>query len=132
MDNKKKMNPILKKSLIFGGIGLATAYTIFVFVISIMLMVQGQGAQGLSGEAKEAFVQEYCTPFIGYLLLNTGVFLGAFVIPVILFLIAGIVGLVLYVRAAGKTKATLADLSAEQKDALREELLKDMSDSNKK
>jgi len=132
MENKKKMNPTLKKSLIFGGIGLATVYTIFVFVISILFLVQGQGMTGLNQAAKESYVSEYCTPLIGYLLLNSNVFLGAFVIPVILFLIAGIVGLVLYVRAAGKTKATLADLSAEQKDALREELLKDMSDSNKK
>ena len=37
----------------------------------------------------------------------------------------------MYIKKAGKTKATLAELSDEQKDALKAELLKDLTESKK-
>ena len=37
----------------------------------------------------------------------------------------------MYTKKAGKTKATLAELSDEQKDALKAELLKDLTESKK-
>ena len=70
-------------------------------------------------------------PFIGFLQQNSTVYLFTCVVPLFLLLGVNVVGLVMYIKKAGKTKATLAELSDEQKDALKAELLKDLTESKK-
>ena len=56
----------------------------------------------------------------------------AFVFPIFLVLAGNIVGLMLYVRKTTKKEpAKISDLSEEQKEALRQELLKDLQGGNK-
>ena len=64
---------------------------------------------------------------IGYLQNNTTVYFVGFVLPLFLLLAANIIGLVIFVKKTSKSEPTkLDDLSEEQKEALRQELLKDL------
>ena len=64
---------------------------------------------------------------IGYLQNHTTFYGLVFVVPLFVLLAGNIVGLVIYVRKTTKSEPTqLDDLSDEQKEALRQELLKDL------
>ena len=116
-----------KKPLFIALIVLDVAVTIFLFVISIILLATVVPANNLT-EAKAN-----ASGLILYLLNNPTVYLVAFVIPLFLILAGNIIGLVLYVRkTAKKEPAKLDDLSEEQKEALRQELLKDLQSQNNK
>ena len=115
------MNPKLKKPLFIGLIVLDVAITVFLFVISIMVLVTMAGVSTLN----EAI--EKSDGLIKWLLQNRTIYGIFFVIPLFLILAANIVGLVFYVRKTTKREpAKLEDLSDEQKEALRQELLKDL------
>lgn len=67
------------------------------------------------------------TGFIGYLQNHTTVYFFGFVLPLFILLAGNIVGLVIFVKKTSKSEPTqLNDLSEEQKEALRQELLKDL------
>ena len=71
------------------------------------------------------------TGFIGYLQNHTTLYGLAFVVPLFVLLAGNIVGLVIYVKKTSKSEpAQLNDLSEEQKEALRQELLKDLMGGN--
>ena len=120
------MNKNVKKGLLIGGIVLDVGITVFLLVVSI-IMLATMPANGV--EMQKAI--EMNGPFIGYLQQNSTVYLFTCVVPLFLLLGLNIVGLVMYIKKAGKTKATLAELSDEQKDALKAELLKDLTESKK-
>ena len=120
------MNKNVKKGLLIGGIVLDVGITVFLLVVSI-IMLATMPANGV--EMQKAI--EMNGPFIGYLQQNSTVYLFTCVVPLFLLLGVNIVGLVMYIKKAGKTKATLAELSDEQKDALKAELLKDLTESKK-
>ena len=111
-----------KKPLLIALIGLDFVVTVFLFVISIILLVKlakypnnPQGAAANSGA------------MIAFFIKNPTAFLWIDVIPLFVLLAANIVGLVIYVRKTSKKEpAKLDDLSEEQKEALRQELLKDL------
>ena len=116
-----------KTPLFIGLIVLDVAITIFLFVISIIILATVVQAENLNEPKANA------SGLILFLLNNPTVYLVAFVIPLFLILAANIVGLVLYVRkTAKKEPAKLEDLSDEQKEALRQELLKDLQGENNK
>jgi len=116
------MNPKTKKILFFIGLGLDISITVFLFVISIIMLatmpktgVEIRNAEMING------------PFIGYLQAHSTVYLCACVIPLFVLLAANIVFLVLYVRKLSKKpEVAVDDLNEEQKAALRAELLKDL------
>ena len=120
------MNKNVKKGLLIGGIVLDVGITVFLLVVSIIMLAT---MPKNSIEMSEAI--EMNGPFIGYLQKNPTVYLFTCVVPLFLLLGLNIVGLVMYIKKAGKTKATLAELSDEQKDALKAELLKDLTESKK-
>ena len=120
------MNKNVKKGLLIGGIVLDVGITVFLLVVSIIMLAT---MPKNSIEMSEAI--ETNGPFIGYLQQNSTVYLFTCVVPLFLLLAANIIGLVMYTKKAGKTKATLAELSDEQKDALKAELLKDLTESKK-
>ena len=120
------MNKNVKKGLLIGGIVVDVGITVFLLIVSIIMLAT---MPKNSIEMSEAI--EMNGPFIGYLQKNPTVYLFTCVVPLFLLLGLNIVGLVMYVKKAGKTKATLAELSDEQKDALKAELLKDLTESKK-
>ena len=110
-----------KKPLFIGLIALDIAITIFLFVISIIVLVTMASSQNLN----EAI--EKSSGLIKFLLQNRTLYGVLFVIPLFVILAGNIIGLVFYVRKTTKKEpAKLEDLSDEQKEALRQELLKDL------
>ena len=116
------MSPKTKKILIFSGIGLDVAITIFLFVVAIIMI-----ATMPKNESDMLVAVEKNGPFIGYLQQHITLYFWTCVFPLILLFIGNIVVLVLYVRKEAKKRETkMEDLSEEQKAALRAELLKEL------
>ena len=112
----KNMN---KKPIYIVLFALDIIATIFLFVVSIIMLatMPDSKAELDAGEG-----------FINYLQRNPTIFLVAFVIPLFLLLAGNIVILVRYVRkVTAQKKVALQDLSVEEKEALRRELLKDIA-----
>ena len=121
------MNKKYKKPLFISLVVLDAAITVFLFVISIIVLI----TMATSATIQEAIGKS--GGLIRYLLQNRTVYGIFFVIPLFLILAVNIVGLVIYVRKTTKKEpAKLEDLSEEQKEALRQELLKDLQGENKK
>ena len=114
----KKSNKIL----LIAGIAVDVAITVFLFVISVIMLA----LIGKFGSAKEAV--RHADGLILYLLQNTTLYFWAFVFPLFILLAGNILGLVFYVKktSAKEAPAQLNDLSEEQKEALRQELLRDL------
>ena len=110
------------KILIIAGIAVDVAITIFLFVISIVMLV----LLGKYGSGQEAM--RHTDGLFLFLLQNTTLYFWAFVFPLFVLLAGNIVGLVIYVKktSAKPAPAKLDDLTDEQKEALRQELLKDL------
>lgn len=114
------------KPLIIAGLVLDVGVTIFLFVISIMILAKVIPAATLN----EAINKSH--GLIRFLLQNPTVYLVGFVIPLFLLLALNVVGLIIYVKkTSGVKPAQLDDLSEEQKEALRQELLKDLQGEKK-
>lgn len=115
-----------KKPLLIGLVVLDVAVITFFLVLSIMILItvttyKNQAAQHADGLIKVILEMKPVASFF------------AFVLPMFLVLAGNIVGLMLYVRKTTKKEpAKLEDLSEEQKEALRQELLKDLQGDNKK
>ena len=113
----------IKKYLLICGISLDVIVTIFLFVVSIIILIK----LGKYGTPKEAINNS--NGLILYLLQHTNVYFWGFVFPLFALLAANIIGLVFYVKKTSekeKAPTKLDDLSEEQKEALRQELLKDL------
>ena len=119
----------IHKILFIAGIGVDVALTVFLFVISIiMLAMIGKYHNGRDAA-------EHASGLILYLLNNTNIYFWGFVFPLFVLLAGNIVGLVIYVKktsAKENAPTKLDDLSEEQKEALRQELLKDLMKDSKK
>ncbi len=112
-----------KKVLWICLIALDVAITIFMFVIHIIMLAKTVGGNGTLESEKT---------MIGWLQRNLTAYLWIFVIPLFVILAGNIVGLVLYVRKASKKEAVKVDnLTDEQREALKQELLKDLSEGKK-
>ena len=119
MKNLKK--PL--KVLIIAGIALDVAITVFLFVVSIIMLAKTAG--------KSANEIQNATGFIGYLQNHPLVYGLAFVVPLFVLLAGNIIGLVIYVKRTSENKPVqVNDLSDEQKEALRQELLKELQGGN--
>lgn len=116
------MNPKTKKILFIGAFALDVLITVFLFVISIIMIATMPDTSVIG-------IKDYYKlhpGMITYLQANPTVYLVACVVPLVLLLAANIVFLVIYVKKAGERKVGLADLNEDQKAALREAILKDM------
>ena len=109
-----------KKPLLIGLVSLDVAITIFLFVLSIIM---------LANAGKTAAERAAMTGFVGWLVnLEAWVYGVSFVVPLFVLLVANIIGLVIYVRKSTKKEPVkVADLSDEQKEALKKELLNDLN-----
>ena len=115
MDNKKKA------LIICGGV-LDVGITVFLFVIHIIMLAN------ITGKTDDELIAlRNQDNLIGLLMRNNGLYLGAFVIPLFVLLAVNIVGLVFYVKKQTKKEPVqVSDLTDEQKEALKKELLKDL------
>ncbi len=113
-----------KKPLWIALISVDVAITVFLFVVSIIMLAN------VSKTEAERFNM---TGFVGWLVnLKPMVYGLAFVVPLFVLLAANIVGLVIYVkRSTKKEPVQVDDLTEEQKEALRQELLKDLQGGDK-
>ena len=96
----------------------------FLFVVHIIMLAN------IIGKSPAA-VQEMAkgSGLVPYLAGHLAVYGFAFVLPLFLILAANIIGLVLYLKKNLKHgKVTAADLSEEEKEALKKELLKDLQE----
>ena len=116
-----------KKPLLIALVVLDVAITTFFLVLSIMILVKVVPAKTLneaianSDGLVKAILQ--MKPVVSFFV---------FVLPMFLVLAGNIVGLMLFVRKTTKKEpAKIEDLSEEQKEALRQELLKDLQGGNK-
>lgn len=117
-----------KKPLIIAGLVLDVGITIFLFVISIIILAKVIPAATL----EEAKNNSRNLPLIHFLLENQKIYFGLFVLPLFFLLALNVVGLIIYVKkTSGVKPAQLDDLSEEQKEALRQELLKDLQGEKK-
>lgn len=114
------MNKTVKKGLIIAGIAMDMAITVFLFVISIIMIVR-------SSQVKDIWDVKEATGFIGYLQNNPNVYLAGFVVPLFVLLAVNIVALVMYVRKSNKKEVSVSDLSKEQKEALKKQLMEELS-----
>ena len=114
-------NPKSKRILFISLFCVDIALTIFLFIVSIIMLATMPKTKN----------EIDATTFIGYLQANPTVFLLAFVIPLFILLAANVAILIWYVRKSNKAKQVkLNDLSDEEKEALRKELMKDLSGSS--
>lgn len=112
-----------KKPLIIIAVVIDILVTLFFFVISIIMLAM----IGKYGSPSEAV--DHANGLILFLLQHTNVYFWAFVFPLFVLLAINLVGLVFYVKktsAKEPSPAKLDDLSDEQKEALKAELLKDL------
>lgn len=114
---EKKSN--IKKILLIAGIVVDVAVTLFLLVVSIIMLAETIGKTTPEIIANEGF--------IGYL-QNHPTFYGlVFVVPLFVLLAINIIGLVIYVKKTSATpQVQVGDLSDDQKAALREQLLKEL------
>ena len=116
-----------KKPLLIALVVLDVAIITFFLVVSIMLLsvvIPYQNKADQIAHANALVKAILQMPAAGSFF--------AFVFPIFLVLAGNIVGLMLYVRKTTKKEpAKLEDLSDEQKEALRQELLKDLQGGNK-
>ena len=109
-----------KKVLWIALISLDVVITIFLFVVHIIMLAN------VVNKTREQIAQ--LTGLVGTLANNTGLYLGLFVIPTFVILAANIIGLVIYVRKQTKKEPIkVNDLTDEQKEALKKELLEDLN-----
>ena len=111
------------KKILWIALGvLDVAIVGFLFVIHILMLAN---VIGKTPDVVAEFAKgEGLLPFLaGHL----AVYGFGFVIPLFVVLAANIIGLVIYMRKSmKKEKVTVSDLSDEEKEALKKELLKDL------
>ena len=111
-----------QKILLISGVAVDISITLFLFVVSIVMLV-------LVGKYGVKDAVNHVDGLFLYLLKHTTFYFWVFVFPLFVLLAANIVGLVFYVKktsAKENAPTKLDDLSEEQKEALRQELLKDL------
>ena len=112
-----------KKILFIALAVLDVAVVTFLFVIHIIMLANVVGKS-------PAYVQEFAKGkgLFPYLAGHLAVYGFAFVLPLFVILAANIVGLVLYIRktTGAKAQVTVNDLSEDEKEALKKEILKDL------
>lgn len=124
--SKKKLDSKTKKILFIGGVILDIGLTVFLLVVSILMVAM----------LPDAGILPETDGMIGYLQNNLTVFACAIVLPLFLLLVANIIVTVYFVTSAkeeekkelvNEIKATtaksLADLTDEQKELLKKMLL---------
>lgn len=115
-----------KKILLISLLIIDVVLTVSLFVLSIVMLTNMHDPKELEVLRK---LEDFKTDdIILYLQVHSTLYLCIGVIPLFLLLAGNIVGLMVYVKKSNeKKKVALNELTAEQKEALRQELLKDLT-----
>ena len=114
-----------KLPLYIALLALDFAITVFLLVIAIIMLIKTPQYTAAQIESMKA------DTMIKFFIKNPTVYLWTCVVPLFLLLAANILVLVLYVKkTAKKEKVQVSDLSEEEKEALRKELLNDLKKEN--
>lgn len=115
-----------KKILYIACISIDVIITVALLVISLMMLIKsGTLTSNELALIKANGGEGY--GFIGYLIAHTTTYFCGFVLPLFILLAINIIGLVIYVRKETKKEPVkVNDLSDEQKEALRREILADL------
>ena len=115
-----------KKPLIIALLVLDLILTLGLSVFNIIMLINVVGKNAADIAAMDGF--------LGYLAQHaTNVYLPAFVLPLFILLAGNIILLVWYVRKSTKKEPVkVEDLSEEQKEALRKELLEELGQNDEK
>lgn len=121
------MSPKAKRILYISLFGLDMAVTIFLFIISIIMIAT-------MPKTKDAIDQ---STFIGYLQYNTNVFLLAVVIPLFVLLAVNVFVLIQFLRKSSKAKEekkkmSTSDLTDAERELLLRELTQDLAGGSAK
>ena len=120
-----KISNKTKKVLFIALFCLDIALTIALFIISIIMIFYMVNKDVTTITGNEGMIE--------YFIKNPTVFLVAIVIPLFLLLFANIGILVWYVKRSTKPKETsLNELSEEEKEKLKQELMKDLLNKEEK
>ena len=115
-----------KKPLLIALVVLDIALITFFLVLSIMILTTVTKYKNESVAHSEGLIK-------AILQMQPVASFFAFVLPMFLVLAGNIIGLMMYVRKTTKKEpAKIEDLSEEQKEALRQELLKDLQGQSDK
>ena len=113
-----------KKVLWISLAAVDVAVVAFLFVMHVLMLVN---VFKLNPAELQVYVKE--KGLFPYLAGHLNVYGFAFVIPTALILALNIVGLVLYLKkSSSREKITAKDLSEEEKEALKKELLKELNE----
>lgn len=111
------------KILLIAGIAVDTVLTIGLFVLSIILLIH------FNTTPTAELLNE--KGFLGWFANEPNRIIYTVMVPLFVLLALNVVLLFLYVKNSNaKKKVELNELSDEQKEALRKELLKDISEKN--
>ena len=113
-----------KKWLLYVLGALDIGVTGFLFVIHVIMLanIVGKTPEQIQSEAATG------TGLVADLIRNLNLYLWAFVVPLFVILAANIVALIIYVRKKTKREQVkVSDLSEEEKEKLKQELLKDLN-----
>lgn len=124
------MNQKLKKALIISGIVVDVLATVFLLIVAIIMLATMPSAEDVQYHPEDVLSRN--GEFIGNLQLNPTLYLLSCVIPLVVLFVGNIVGLFFYVKKVAYKKAELSDLSDDQREALKAELLKELSASKEK
>ncbi len=108
--------------IILGALDVAIVGFFFVIHIIMLAKVIGKDPVQIAALAEQPTL-------IGYLAGHLKFYGWVFVVPLIVILVLNVIGLVFYLKASGKReKITASDLTEEEKEALKKELLKDLQE----
>lgn len=110
-----------KKVLLGVAFSLDAAITIFLFVVSIIMLATMPKTEA------DYLIAQRKPGMIPYLQTHSTVYLLTCVLPLVILLIVNIYAFIKYIKKAyAKKKVELTDLSDEEKEKLRQELLNDL------
>lgn len=112
-----------KKIIYIGLFVIDIAVTVFLFVLSIII---------IATMPSDPISLQQATGMIGYLQQNPNVLLGVVVVPLFALLAINVGLLIWFVKTQNNKKLQVSDLSDEQKEKLKEELMKDLLNKDQK
>lgn len=118
-----KLSEKQKKIIYISLFVLDILLTIFLFVLSIIIIVT---------MPKDPISLQNATGMIGWLQQNPNIMLGVIVVPLFALLALNVGILIWYIKSQNNKKIEVSDLSEEMKAKLKEELIKELTNKEKK
>ena len=123
MEKIMKLSDKQKKILYISLFAIDILLTIFLFVLSLIIIVT---------MPKDPISLQNATGMIGWLQQNPNIMLGVIVVPLFALLAINVGVLIWYIRSQNNKKVEVSDLSEEMKAKLKEELIRELTNKEEK